>query len=397
MDHREFCITYRDAATGDERKQRHISFGGLQDFLQFLQKRDPLRLDVGAVMALPPAWQEFSQDEVPVARSELKFDVDIDAYDALPGRTCCSGRSFCRSCWTLVAVGCLIMDAGLRSIAPGKLGWFYSGGRGMHCWVLDGCGATLCSPERSVRSSLARIVAPRAPKALSAFLLRVCRLDPVAVAVAGALVPALAPRLPTPDLLLRGSRVRVALPVEDAFLGWYFDACLPSAVYALRERVEAAQREARPGGPDAAALAAASRSLSDLTPDVRSLRARGVGHLSELPADDPARRRVLAAVARVRDEVARSEFEALEGPSVARAALEAALWCLLPRIDRAVTKDPAHLLKAPMTMHPDTRRLARFVAAADLATFCPLDFPDDADAESVRRSFAEWVGTQINK
>lgn len=53
------------------------------------------------------------------------------------------------------------------------------------------------------------------------------------------------------------------------------------------------------------------------------------------------------------------------------ATMSKVLW---PRLDRAVTADPKHLIKAPFSLHPDTGRIC--IAFDDPATFDPREVPD---------------------
>lgn len=62
-------------------------------------------------------------------------------------------------------------------------------------------------------------------------------------------------------------------------------------------------------------------------------------------------------------------------PSVSRVVLEAALLCLMPRTDEKVTTGLTHLLKAPMSVHPKTGKLAMRIESTDLLRFSPFGAP----------------------
>lgn len=57
-------------------------------------------------------------------------------YDTI--RTCCKGANICLNCWEFMRIGAEILSQALEQDFGFKdFIWFYSGRRGIHCWVSD--------------------------------------------------------------------------------------------------------------------------------------------------------------------------------------------------------------------------------------------------------------------
>jgi hypothetical protein len=157
---------------------RHVSHETIAEFADFLKWRRPTRIDVGCVQTIRPSIEKFYPAGCrTVARKELTFDIDIDAYDQIraPGRTCCSGRDTCSACWPLVTIGCELLAKGLQIYGSTKFYWYYSGGRGMHCWVED-----VDTPNTSARISIATRLVGRKDDAATLFDAYLVTADPIA-------------------------------------------------------------------------------------------------------------------------------------------------------------------------------------------------------------------------
>jgi DNA primase catalytic subunit len=419
---REFAVAKHGKDDGRDFVKRHLSFTDKAEFCKFVASERHFRLDVGSVCAIPPAEEDFFPPAAQeVVSRELRFDIDAGDYDnvekSLPGRTCCSGRDTCASCWGIIATGCVIIDAGLRGQGARHIGWFFSGGRGMHCWVLD--GGPFSSPEPALARFYVDEAAPADRVSLLASAVE-CGVASATEVITRLLFPQLAPLVRLPTLISEPlANPTFAASPRGVFLGWYAARHPDSFVYALRTRLAAVAAAA---GDDvlpseAATAQQLSKQFAGLTKTVRELadglrmaraRANGTSDVSIHLLDQN-----LYRVFVVRFESALDEAEAVlrrEGPSMfrngrlrpcsARAIIEAGLVALMPRVDSAVTTEANHLLKAPMSVHAGTGRLAVRVDSRNLLSFRPwiapkrqLDgnFDDDRAARQAFADFDDWT------
>lgn len=89
---------------------RYLSYTSQEEFEADLCSRNPLKIDIGAVMTIRPRDHRMAK-ALPVQR-ELIFDIDMTDYDEV--RTCCSGAEVCIKCWKFMVVACQILDVSLR-------------------------------------------------------------------------------------------------------------------------------------------------------------------------------------------------------------------------------------------------------------------------------------------
>lgn len=128
---------------------RYQSFKDRGEFLAAIQKRQPHKIDIGAVFSASPKDHNTIKPErfSPVER-ELVFDIDMTDYDDI--RTCCTGAAICRKCWPYMTMALKVIDIALREdFAFKHILWIYSGRRGIHCWVSDEAARVLGNDARS--------------------------------------------------------------------------------------------------------------------------------------------------------------------------------------------------------------------------------------------------------
>ncbi|GMH72340.1 hypothetical protein TrST_g13242 [Triparma strigata] len=145
---REWSFTIQPTPE-DEIYIRYQSFKDLEEFKSAVIKRQPNKIDIGAVFTHQPKdHNNLSKDVFHTEERELVFDIDLTDYDGV--RTCCSGANICNKCWKYMNMAVKVMDEGLKTdFGFNNLVWFYSGRRGVHCWVCDESARTLSNDARS--------------------------------------------------------------------------------------------------------------------------------------------------------------------------------------------------------------------------------------------------------
>eukprot|EP00970_Alexandrium_tamarense_P017061 scaffold8103_cov166-Alexandrium_tamarense.AAC.7 len=146
---REFSMTI-EPAPGNEVYIRYQSFLSQAELTNAIMKRRPTKIDIGAVFNYPPKDNKsLPTGKLQTQERELVFDIDLTDYDGV--RNCgCSGAKICPKCWTFMEMAVQVMDEGLKSdFGFEHLAWFYSGRRGVHCWVCDEGARKLSNEARS--------------------------------------------------------------------------------------------------------------------------------------------------------------------------------------------------------------------------------------------------------
>lgn len=144
---REFCFEYpNEGGVGTGTKwQRPVFFSDETAFRKYVIGKLPVGIHIG------PIYETNAKSEV--KSKELMFDIDLDSYvDSNQNsiRGCCGKEKKCCSiCWELALVAKVILEDVLKkTMGFKKVKFFESGGKGMHCWVMDEEPKTLTKEGR---------------------------------------------------------------------------------------------------------------------------------------------------------------------------------------------------------------------------------------------------------
>ena len=125
---------------------RYQCFGDAKAMKELMTKRQPHKIDIGAVFNASPKDHLSIKNFRPEER-ELVFDIDLSDYDDV--RTCCQGATVCRKCWQYMTCACRVCESSLREdFGFEHIMWVYSGRRGVHCWVGDAESRKLTNEAR---------------------------------------------------------------------------------------------------------------------------------------------------------------------------------------------------------------------------------------------------------
>lgn len=128
---------------------RYLCFSNAEEFAKEVMRRQPDRIEIGPVYSMRPDKKHLAANGRFTADSrELIFDIDLNDYDDI--RTCCTGATICKRCWSFINVAVKILDSTLRQdFGFQHILFVYSGRRGMHCWVSDESARELTNEQRS--------------------------------------------------------------------------------------------------------------------------------------------------------------------------------------------------------------------------------------------------------
>jgi predicted DNA primase small subunit len=128
---------------------RYLSFKTAKDMEKDMIRRNPEKIDIGAIYNIPAADRMSVADGV-FKPQEREFVIDIDLSDYNDVRTCCSAAGICTRCWPFMSIAVRVLDHSLRhDFGFQHIMWVYSGRRGVHCWVSDRRARLLSDEARS--------------------------------------------------------------------------------------------------------------------------------------------------------------------------------------------------------------------------------------------------------
>jgi DNA primase small subunit len=141
---REFSFTIED-----DIYIRYQSFRDRSEMTEAIKKRQPHKIDIGAIFSLPPKEHNtVASESFKTVERELVFDIDMTDYDDV--RTCCTGADICGKCWPFMTMAIKVIDQILRlDFGYQHILWVYSGRRGVHCWVCDRSARELPNEARA--------------------------------------------------------------------------------------------------------------------------------------------------------------------------------------------------------------------------------------------------------
>ena len=161
---REFAMSYPDRRrpqSTDLIMQRYQTFysrdeeqvaGAASRLATHMVRNCPLRIDIGAEWNAEPEMRALQLQLEPFKR-ELVFDIDATDYTEreCPCSTAGSTQRLCQHCWQFIAAAVTTLDFLLRArFGYQDLLWVFSGGRGVHCWVLDASVLLLDKADRTL-------------------------------------------------------------------------------------------------------------------------------------------------------------------------------------------------------------------------------------------------------
>lgn len=131
---------------------RWKSFADTKAFLQQLDAKQPVKIDIGAVYNNQPCNKHSISAPFTPCQKELVFDIDMTDYEHVmaPNTANLTPTQVCDNNWQYMAVAVKVIDAALRQdFGFNNIMWVYSGRRGVHCWVGDQRARFMSNEQRS--------------------------------------------------------------------------------------------------------------------------------------------------------------------------------------------------------------------------------------------------------
>lgn len=131
--HREIVFQLLDDKTQKLTYARYQSFESVAAWKAATIANVPVRIEFG------PTFEKCRPAiGAPVLGRELLFDLDAPDWADMREGCCKSNKTVCEKCWPLVRDAGIALDRILRQdFGWNQVYWFFSGRKGLHCWVLD--------------------------------------------------------------------------------------------------------------------------------------------------------------------------------------------------------------------------------------------------------------------
>ena len=331
---------------------RYLCFRSEAELRREMQKKQPHKIDIGAVYSAPPKdHTTMKQGAFKPVEREFVIDIDLDDYNEIRVETTMTGPGglWAQGSWQFMANAVKVLDQALREDFGFKhLLWVFSGRRGVHCWVCDRRARKLTDENRKAVIEYLSIVGGGAQQNAHA---RVGASDP------------LHPVLGRAHAQLEPFFLRTIIPAVDAETGKAAQGLLASperwgALLALvpdeslRERLAASWKKDFDRGVGKRKLPTALARWEQLKASVaaeckrlgrQSGAGMGGGGGGGGGAGDGG------------DGGKNAHFEALNRMRTCLTTI--VLFFTYPRLDVNVSTHRNHLLKSPFVAHPKTGKV----------------------------------------
>lgn len=391
-------------STEREYVSRRNSYKNLEQFKGAIITNTPFRIDIGPIRISPPTKnQELSY----IVTSELRIDIDINEYDGdnikwtTRSRSCCQGRDFCPACWPLVTIAARQLNITMKALGSTNHGWFYTGGRGIHCWNFTRTDPIFMDPDKNMRRRLIN------------YLCGQFEQDDIVDRAAG----------PLHNPLCLNLIQSLLLDNVHSFLIWYLarhpyialttiSKCASNMIIDARSDIERSD----------ISRVIFSENVINAADEIQNVRLSKLRSMRDKECDTsvedlPSMGEVnLICIQNIGRQLVQSVISVIQAPcavdwsrSSVAAIARAALICMGPRIDFQVSEQASHLLRAPMGIHSKTGCLGIFLSNTTLSTFFPIAGktvpiligldgklqPHDL-ALKCKKEFIDWVNDQQN-
>ena len=373
---REFSFTI-EKVPGEEIYIRYKSFPNKQEMESTICKMKPHKIDIGAVYTHPPKDKDAFSTFKPTQR-ELVFDIDLTDYDSI--RNCgCQNANICRKCWTLMTMAMKVMQRGLKEdFGFQHIVWFYSGRRGVHCWVCDPNARQLTNDARTAVATYFEVMAETDHNKDSMNL-----------------------TLPLHPLFQKSF---------DILEPWFIDTILPKSGHGLLASPTQWEKllSTLPEGAQPIADKLSQKWLSKSN--------------TSTPADKwQALQTAISAFLKVHKNksthTSNKQIKKLSFAEIQKLETwkyKTVFTHTYPRLDINVSKMQNHLLKSPFCVHPKTGRVCIPINLEDVESFDPFEVPtlprlmreldayakqqqeNQNEGDGAKKTVADWQKTSLN-